>query len=343
MYFSAEFFDGQSSIPQKCQLIYNEAAEFSLKYDAGIIKLVKLSWRQTSTRLLLTSESLGKYGYIAITNAEDYQAILKLLAHVKKAKSVWYSHSFITYYGVIGLLVSCWIFMDSLVFLVPTSIEPWLEKQVRFIHLRQAEVVATDASNPTLAKIKDAFIGIDPDLQGIVITVVKSKESNAVTLPNKQVIIYSKLIEDADSIEELMGILAHEMSHVKFRHCIATHLKLSFLSAVDRIVAGGAMSNTGVIMYFLQFSRAIERQADQGAINYLEQLQLSTKGMGAFFDKIPEEKIAKFWSFELLNTHPGSHDRKQLFNRHQKTYSQSKFKHDDLTHIKNAIRVSLKK
>ena len=166
---------------------------------------------------------------------------------------------------------------------------------------------------------------------------MQSKEINAVTLPNKKVIIYSKLIETADSIEELIGILAHEMTHVKYRHCIASYIKISFLSLLDKIIAGGSLSESGIILYFLQFSRANEMEADEGAIKYLEQFQLSTRGMEEFFKKITKEKTSEFWLPDFFNTHPCSHDREKLFSTHSKIYKESIFNENDLINLKKIV------
>lgn len=336
--FYCKFFDGKYSSSKSCTLNYEEELGFSLQVGEHIIDLQNITWKQTSTKLLIMAENLGKYGYIALTEAANQQYIMHLLPNIKKAESIWRPHAFLAYYGIISILLALWILMDSLVFLFPPSIEPWLEKQARAIHFRTSEVIATDSNDPTLKKIKDAFIAIDPELEGIGLEVVKENSINAVTLPNKKIIIYSKLIESADSIEELMGVLAHEMSHVKFRHCITSYVKLSLVDMADKIILGGAVSGTGMAMYFLQFSRAKETQADEGAIKYLDQLHLSTMGISNFFKKIATTKEASYFSFNFLATHPSSHDRMRLFQSHQQTYVKSDFDKNDLKKIKAAVK-----
>ncbi len=338
MQFQGRFFDGKHSSSKSCTLNYDKKSGFSVQYDEHNLDLQNISWKQTSTKLLIVAEALGKYGYIAITDQADQQHVLHLLSNIKKAKSIWYSHAFLAYYGIISILIGLWIFMDSLVFLFPTSIEPWLEKNARAFHFRNAEVITSASNDATLKKIQNAFVAIDPELQGIEIEVIKENSINAVTLPNKKVIIYSELIESVDSIEELMGVLAHEMSHVKFRHCIAAYVKLSLVEMVDKIILGGAVSGTGMAMYFLQFSKANEAQADEGAIKYLDQLNLSTIGISNFFKKMDTTKESAYFSFSFLATHPSSHDRKRLFQDHQKTYAKSDFDKEDLKKIKETVR-----
>jgi Zn-dependent protease with chaperone function len=338
MHFNADFFDGKNSANKGCVLLYNDS-HFIVEYNGETINLEKINWQKTATKLLLTSESIGKQAYIAIDDANDRHEILKFLVNVKKTSSSWFSRSCIIYYSIICGMVALWCFLDSLVFLLPNSIEPWLEKQARLVHFRNPEVLANDSNNETLGKIKEAFIGIDQSLQGIEIEIVHSEELNAVTLPNKKVIIYSELINKADSIEEVMGVLAHEMTHVKYRHCVAAYLKVSFLSCVDKIISGGALSESGALIYLLQFSKKNEMQADDGAIKYLDQLRLSTKGMMQFFTKVKEKDFSKFWLFELFNTHPSPHDRVNLFSSYNKTYKKSNFSEKDLTKLKSVCAI----
>lgn len=212
MYFNAKFFDGESSASQNCELFYNDS-HFSIEYNGQTIGLEKIKWQKTSTKLLLTSEAIDKHGYITVDDAIDQHEILKLLARVKKTRSSWFSRSFIIYYCIVGGMIALWCFLDALVFLLPNSVEPWIEKQARLIHFRNVKVLANDSNNETLRKIKEAFVEIDPSLDGIEIEIVQNKELNAVTLPNKKVLIYSELINKADSIEEVIGVLAHEMTH----------------------------------------------------------------------------------------------------------------------------------
>ena len=95
-------------------------------------------------------------------------------------------------------------------------------------------------------------------------------------------------------------------------------------------------------MYVLQFSRENEMQADDGTIKYLDQLQLSTKGMMQFFKKIKEKKSSKFWLLELFNTHPSPHARVTLFGFYNKTYKESNFSEKDLSKLKGVCTVKSK-
>ncbi len=104
MHFQGKFFDGKHSASKSCVLTCDEKSSLSVQYDEHTIVLQNVSWKQTSTNLLITSDSFDKYGHIVITNVDDQHALLKLLRNIKKTKSIWYSHSFLAYYGIISFL-----------------------------------------------------------------------------------------------------------------------------------------------------------------------------------------------------------------------------------------------
>lgn len=337
MQFICKFFDGKHSASKICIVKCDEKLSLRVDAEEQDFLLENVSWKKTEAQIFITSENLGKYAYIVVENPDDQAAILKFLRSLK-TKSIWYSHAFCIYYGIISILIGLWVFMDSLIFLFPANLEPWLEKQVRAIHFRKAKVIASSSSDVTLKKIQRAFVEIQPELDGVEITIIEDDSVNAVTLPNKKIMIYSKLIESTDSIEELMGIIAHEMAHVKHRHCIAAYVKLLLFDMGGKIVLGGFDSGAGMLMHFLQFSRAAEMQADEGAIIYLRQLALSTAGMSTFFKKMKEKEKSKYYSLNILSTHPCSQERQQLFEEHRKEYEQSVFSDMDLKNIKEILQ-----
>lgn len=347
MIFRAEYFDGKDSNSKTCTLRCEENNTFSIEFEEtqedktflSVIPLGGIAWNKTSSKLIITSKSLGEYAYISIEIVGNQEKILKYLyvTDTKKQKKPWYSKLFIAYYATVGIFLGLWIFMDSLVFLFPQRIEARLEKTARNFHLSKTEIIANDAKDPTLKKIKDAFVKIDPELSGVEIELVKNKEHNAMAIPNKKIIIYSGLIHYVDSIDELMGIIAHEMTHVKLRHSIAGYIKLSLLRVIDRVILGNALSSSGFMLYFLRFSQAREAEADAGAIKYLDELKLSTQGIGNFFKKVTKPRSIESRFFNFISTHPSSPERQKLFEDHKKTYKDPGFTKDDLAKLKSKV------
>ena len=49
-------------------------------------------------------------------------------------------------------------------------------------------------------------------------TVVKSDEVNAFALPNGQIVVFTAILDDMKSSDELVALLGHEASHINNRH-----------------------------------------------------------------------------------------------------------------------------
>ena len=111
--------------------------------------------------------------------------------------------------------------------------------------------------------------------------IVKQNELNAFAGPGGHIFIFSGLISSMDDVDELAGVLAHEMGHITARHLsqrIEQNKKIS-VATMAAILAGifiggkaGAALSTGSVAAGIQaqlhYSREDERQADQLGFKY---------------------------------------------------------------------------
>src|SRR5262249_61595248 len=106
---------------------------------------------------------------------------------------------------------------------------------------------------------------------------VNRHEINAFALPGGPMFVNRGVLEAAHTEGEVVGVMAHELSHVLLRHGTAQATKASspetILPALGGqilgAVVGGTLGNVisegtnfGVSTYFMKFSREYERQAD---------------------------------------------------------------------------------
>ncbi|RLB20220.1 MAG: hypothetical protein DRG71_10060 [Deltaproteobacteria bacterium] len=111
--------------------------------------------------------------------------------------------------------------------------------------------------------------------------IVKQNDLNAFAGPGGHIFIYSGLISSMDDVDELAGVLAHEMGHITARHLskrIEQGKKIS-IATMAAVLAGifiggkaGAALTTGSVAAGIQtqlhYSREDERQADQLGFKY---------------------------------------------------------------------------
>ena len=98
--------------------------------------------------------------------------------------------------------------------------------------------------------------------------VTTSKEINAFALPGGTIVFHRGLLERARTVEEIQGVLAHEMAHVRKRHGVLQLAQSAGMSLALQQLQGGEnrmldtlIRDSGQLLS-LKFSRDHERAAD---------------------------------------------------------------------------------
>lgn len=150
--------------------------------------------------------------------------------------------------------------------------------------------------------------------------IVDAQEVNAFAVPGGFVYVNRGLIQRADQMDELAGVLGHEIGHVVRRHtvkqmekaqganigvtlaCVLTSICNSQVSGTAINVAGGAL--------FARFSRGDEAQADEEGVKNTVRAGISPVGMVTMFQKLIAERKARPGAVESwFLTHPLEEDR----------------------------------
>jgi predicted Zn-dependent protease len=150
--------------------------------------------------------------------------------------------------------------------------------------------------------------------------VVDSKEVNAFAIPGGYVYVNRGLIERTNSMDELAGVLGHEIGHVVLRHSIkqmeqqqGANVGLTLgciLTGICNSQVVGAAVQVGGTALFARFSRQDEAEADQqGVINTIR-AGISPQGMPTMFEKLLAERKSHPSAVEgWFATHPLEEDR----------------------------------
>ncbi len=151
---------------------------------------------------------------------------------------------------------------------------------------------------------------------------------NAYALPCGFVVIHSGLILKADSAEEVLGVLAHEITHVEQQHGVQNMIGNAGLylgaSLVFGDVSGAAavLANAAPMLLAQSYSRRFEEEADELGTALLQRARINPNGLITFFEKImaEEKKLlekvedqhqrdAIKLSMRFLSTHPSTEKR----------------------------------
>jgi predicted Zn-dependent protease len=152
--------------------------------------------------------------------------------------------------------------------------------------------------------------------------VVNTDVVNAFALPGGIIYVNRGVLERADKMDELAGVMGHEIEHVVRRHSVqqmqqmqGANVGVALACALTNVCSNGAAAaaiNVGGSAIFAKFSRTDEQQADEGGFHNVMAAGISPEGMLTFFQKLLAEEqqsgssgAASAW----FSDHPGTQDR----------------------------------
>ena len=139
------------------------------------------------------------------------------------------------------------------------------------------------------AALTKLLAAVDPEQDKVRAGVANIGVVNAVALPGGQVLLFDGLVQQAETPEELAGVLGHEVGHVRERHVMTALLRQFGLS----ILLSGANSGVGETLFGLAsmgYSRDAEREADEYARARMADSDISPLGAAKFFERIGGEE-----------------------------------------------------
>ena len=170
--------------------------------------------------------------------------------------------------------------------------------------------------------------GLDP--RSVKVVLVNDPEINAFVAQGQIVYVQSGLLEAADNVDQLQGVVAHELGHVIAGDSIrsgqgekqATGITiLSLVLGAAAMAAGAGDAGMGIMMAgeraalgnLLAFTRAQEATADATAARLLSKSGISGKGLITFFGKLQnqEYRLAIYSKDSFDSSHPLSSERIQ--------------------------------
>ena len=145
--------------------------------------------------------------------------------------------------------------------------------------------------------------------------VVNTAEVNAFALPGGFVYLTRGLIETVDRLDQLAGVVAHEVSHVALRHSVEQLEKeahrdvgLVLLCTLTRACssAGGAIAvQVGADAMAAQYSQHDEAEADSLAVEITPMAGFDPDGLAGFLAKVLAERTGQPTPIEaFFATHP---------------------------------------
>ena len=205
------------------------------------------------------------------------------------------------------------LFMTAPEWLGPRVPETW-ERQLgdTMVGNLGNRLCSTEFGEQALARLLDK---VDPGRPQVRVGVANVEMVNAVALPGGQVLIFDGLIQQAETPEELAGVLAHEVGHVRERHVMTSILRQFGLS----VLLSGANIGIGDTIFgvaSLGYTRDAEREADAYARARMAESEISPLGAAGFFERMggdtdDADDLPGFAGW--LASHPSSGERARAY------------------------------
>ena len=185
----------------------------------------------------------------------------------------------------------------------------------------ETELLFRDMSRPLIVAGK-----LDPN--SVKVVLLNDPEINAFVAQGQTVYVQSGLLLAADNVDQLQGVVAHELGHVVAGDSIRSSqgMKqavgisiLSLVLAAAAIAAGAGDVGEGIMMAgqraaegsFMSFTRGQEATADASAARFLSKAGISGKGILDFFGKLQnqEYRLAIYSKDSFDRDHPLNSER----------------------------------
>ena len=158
-------------------------------------------------------------------------------------------------------------------------------------------------------------------------TVVNVWPVNAFALPGGYVYVTRGLIEQSDRLEELAGVMAHEVAHVERRHTVkqikqerkqdAGLVVLCTLTRLCRTLGGSIAIQVGAEADAAQYSQMHEAEADSVGVIIARRAGIDPEGLPLFLEKVMEDREAQPTPLEaVFASHPTDESRIAALRKH---------------------------
>lgn len=205
-----------------------------------------------------------------------------------------------------GLAVIAAVGLPRLARHVPWSVERWIGS-ISQSPAGETVCGAPSAGQVSLRHLVQRLYPLFPDDSRVPLSiqVIRGSTVNAFATLGGRIYVYDGLLQRAQSPEELAGVLAHEMEHVRQRHIIqGAVVSLVTWGGLKTIFQGSDFNMTHTLLS-LSFSREQEAEADEGGLERLRAAQIEAAGFAKFFERARQSDSPP----AILSSHPSDDER----------------------------------
>lgn len=176
------------------------------------------------------------------------------------------------------------------------------------------DVIKNQSLDSSIQIITDRLLSnLDSSQYEYKFHIINESETNAFTTLDGNIYIFSGLIREVSSAEELALILAHEIGHAENKHVVEKLIKTIGIEALFSILTGGdpvLISEISKLTLSTSFDRINEEEADDFALSLAYNSQINPRRLAQFFLKMKAKNQSELQEkLEFISTHPMSNER----------------------------------
>ena len=215
---------------------------------------------------------------------------------------------------------------------IPISVDEKIGKMARDAMTmdgpRIRDAVVVDAVDTMVRRLADHASRTDVTYE---VWVVDAPIVNAFALPGGYIVVYTGLIDRAETPEQLAGVIAHEMAHVTGRHGLQRVAQSAGVIIVVDLMLGDI---TGLIALGVelmkhaaqsQYSRDQETEADIEGVRMLDAANIDPAGLVQFFEMLEKDKEMITLPIAWMSSHPQHADRVASIQQQIATLGERKY------------------
>ncbi|MBV1706556.1 MAG: M48 family metallopeptidase [Hyphomicrobiales bacterium] len=321
------YFDGRDNRPHRVSL--DVGTELEIRDGSQVLA----RWSPAQTQRLTSADGMARFApadrlnlaRLEVTDEALIRSIEAAYPQLSRARAARLSHRQKLHVGALGaaaLASMATLFIYGLPWIagvlaprVPLAFQQAIgdasARQIREIYKAKTCAsapgqVALDHLLAELARAGRLKIPLHP-------LVLRTKIANAMALPGGTIFVFSPLLQDARTPDELAGVIAHELGHEahydSMRRLIENGGVGFLLGLMFGDISGSTiMVGTARALVGAAYSRSIEKAADDFSIRVMTRLGRSPKALGVLLQRISKGHDVPA-ALSLLADHPLTADR----------------------------------
>lgn len=341
---SGIYFDGQDGTAHEIQIALQDHAVHILGLGIDLLFPVTQLRLAEPFRHAPGLLKLGNGAHCEIHDIDDKTSLIRMLQYrpsqVERWQSAWLG-ALCAIVIMLGFLFSVYYWgipklTATLIDRIPASVETKIGTEMLPV-LDQALFTKSKLANNSKLQAQKIFDQIKPDHPRLPLRLIfRASEqlgANAIALPDGTIVVTDAMVNNIandgdltdDAANQLSGILAHEIGHIEKRHTLKALLSNSIVTAVSASLFGdfsAVVTAVPTILVGSEYSREMESDADNYAIQLLEQNNISPICMAQVFELLHKQsekneltKMPRWMRFmsDFSSSHPSDAQRIERF------------------------------